>query len=152
MTAHPCRSLLTRHPQCWLPLLATLCMAVTIGCGTDRPDTVKASGTVTFDGGKPPAGGMIFFAPITVAEGFPRRPGRATFDTDGTFTVTSFSDGDGLVPGTYRVSVECWQTPPDAAGTPGISYVADDFSPENVSIPVDEGRQTIDLDVPKKAS
>jgi len=31
---------------------------------------------------------------------------RALFDLDGKFQAMSFEDGDGLVPGTYRVRVE----------------------------------------------
>jgi len=110
---------------------------------------VPVQGKVTFDGGPPPAEGGIFFAPVEVAAGLPRRPGMARFGMDGQFTVTSFSGGDGLVPGTYRVNVECWKVPPTME-TPGESYVADDYHPADVKVAPDAGSVDVPLDVRKK--
>ena len=98
-----------------------------IGCGSGRPETVYVGGTVTIDGKAPTKPGMIYFAPTEPAEGFPRRPGRATFDTDGRFCATTFVDGDGLIPGHYRVGIDCWQTPPLAEGPPAVSLVPDAY-------------------------
>ncbi len=133
-------------PSCFA-LLSSLLIFVAGCCGPSRPTTIPVSGTITFAGGPPPAEGAIYFAPITVADGFERRPGRARFDTSGKFNASSFADGDGLVPGTYRVRLESWKVPP-TMGTPGESYIPTDFSPPNVEVTASGGRVTYDLDVP----
>lgn len=125
------------------------CLFVSLaGCGSDRPKTVPISGVVTFDGQPPPATGGLFFACREPAPGYDRRSGRATFGTDGKFEVTSWDEGDGLVPGTYVVRVECYKEPP-MMGVPVASYVADSFQP--AELVVEEGQGRIDnwnLDVP----
>jgi len=131
-------------------LLTGLAAAVVLsGCGPDRPETIHVRGTVTFDGAAPPAEGMVYFAPVRAAEGFSRRPGQARFDTGGAFDVTSFGKGDGLVPGTYLVRVECWKTPPsmDNPGA-GESYVAGDYEPETIEVSAESGTMDLTLDVP----
>jgi hypothetical protein len=127
--------------------LATLGALLVAGCGPDRPDMVPVSGKVTFGGAAPPGEGAIYFAPIEVAEGAARRPGRAMFDTSGRYEVTSFEDADGLVPGTYRVRLECWKTAP-TMDKPGESYLPDDFSPANLVVSPDAGSITHDIDAP----
>jgi len=132
-----------------LVLIGLATAVVLTGCGPDRPETIRVQGTVTFDGKAAPAEGMVYFAPVEAAEGLPRRPGQGPFDTSGEYDVTSFGEGDGLVPGSYRVRVECWKVPPSME-SPGAaeSYVAADYEPETIEISADSGSQTIDLDVP----
>jgi hypothetical protein len=81
------------------------------GCGGSS-DAVSVTGRVTLDGGEWPATGMLYFAPIEPAEGFPRRPGTAEFDRDGRFRAQTPPDLDGLIPGRYRVTANCWLEPP----------------------------------------
>jgi hypothetical protein len=90
---------------------------------------------------------MVYFAPVEVAEGFPRRPGRGRFDRDGEFIITSFSESDGLVPGTYRVRVECWKNVP-TMGSLGESYVAADYQLTTVEVAAGAGTLEVSLDVP----
>lgn len=105
-----------------------------IGCNaSDRPKTIPVAGKITFDGNPPQFPGGIFFAPLEVEEGYPRRGGRALFDVDGSFQATSFDDGDGLVPGTYRVRIESWKVPP-SMGKPGVSYVPKGFEPNDLIV------------------
>src|SRR6056297_2940471 len=93
----------------WRPLTIALTLWLLGGCGnSNRPTTVPVRGMITVDGETPAYPGALFFAPLEVAEGYPKRGGRALFDTDGAFAATSFNEGDGLVPGTYRVRVESW--------------------------------------------
>jgi len=115
--------------------LATVCMLSTIvaGCGSDRPTTVDISGRVLFNGQPPPKPGMVYFTPIEPAEGYPRRPGRASFEADGRFTATTFDDGDGLIPGRYRVAVDCWDKPPRAEGPPSNSLVPPPYNQSGTS-------------------
>ena len=122
------------------------------GCrASDLPATVYVEGTVTFADGPCPGPGMIRFLPLSVAPGAPRRPGRASFEADGYFRVTSFRPGDGLVPGTYRVLLECWEVEP-AQGRPGVSYLTDDFQHPDLVVEGDHGPITLDIDVPAQRS
>jgi hypothetical protein len=125
-----------------------LTLLVAAGCSGDGLTTVPVRGKITFGGGPPPAEGAVFFAPLEVEPGFPRRPGRARFGVDGTYAATSFEQGDGLVPGTYRVSVECWQTPPGMGGSAGVSYVGASFDPPNLVVSEEQGPIEHDLEVP----
>lgn len=129
-------------------LAASLIVLAVCGCAkSDRPQTVPVRGKVTFGGGPCPESGNIRFAPLEVAEGFPRRTGRADFDTNGEYRVTSYQKNDGLVPGKYRVLLECWKVPP-ADGKEGVSYVAPSFQPSELVIESQSDPVTLDLDVP----
>jgi len=99
------------------------CMVVVIGCGRSRPETIPVSGKVMLDGGAWPIKGMIIFTCSKPATGFPGRPGRATFNTDGTFVVGTYEKDDGLMPGEYRVVVSCEEGAQDTESVPK-SYVA----------------------------
>jgi hypothetical protein len=133
-------------------LTVILCAAALVaGCGPDRPPTVRVSGTITFDGSPPPTEGMVYFAAQEAAAGLPRRGGRGPFGEDGRFKVTSFDQGDGLVPGTYVVNVECWKAPPMMDDpNAGQSYVADEYfeKPQTVEIPADKRSHEVNIDVP----
>src|SRR3990170_6421261 len=87
-----------------------LLVGLTVGCvgGNDLP-LVPVSGRVTFDGKSCPKSGTILFVqvPGTGKSGLPTPPARATFGVDGRFEATSFQKGDGLLPGTYQVSISC---------------------------------------------
>jgi hypothetical protein len=63
--------------------------------------------------------------PLEPAAGLPRRPATASFSADGQFGApTSWQEGDGVVPGKYKVYVMCWKVPPTSTGPPPVSYVA----------------------------
>ena len=96
--------ILTRKSApCWLLVLVAMCTL--IGCGPDRPATVKVSGTVTLDG-EAVEGATVAFFPA--GEGL---PGRGVTDASGDFTLTTFEAGDGAVPGEHRVSVSKTKAP-----------------------------------------
>ena len=131
-------------PWCGIVVILLLQLA---GCGnTDRPKTIKVSGVVTFTGQPPEHPGALFFAPLEVAEGYPRRGGRALFETDGQYAATSFDEGDGLIPGTYKVRVESWKKPP-GMGSPGVSYVPAGFEAPDLVVSEDERSIQFNLDV-----
>ena len=100
------------------------------------------------DGGPCPEIGTVYFVPIEVAPGLPRRPAHANFSKDGEFSVTSFDEGDGLIPGTYRVRIECWKEKPKDDGTPGVSWVKSGFQVPDLVVA--SGSDTIEreYDVP----
>lgn len=127
------------------------------GCGRDAPEMVPTRGKVTLDGGQWPKPGSLFFAPLEPAEGFPRRPGVGQFDKDGVFTVTSRDPGDGLIPGTYRIAVECWEVEPSDT-RPGKSYTAQQYtSPARSGLeltiePGTRGPVVLEYDIPGSGS
>lgn len=108
--------------------------ACVAGCGRGGPETVSVHGKVTFAGGPCPGPGTIYFAPIEVPEGLPRRPATADFNTDGQFEATSFTPGDGLVPGRYRVTLTCWKEPPKPYGPPAASFTPPGYQPPELAV------------------
>lgn len=126
---------------------------IAFGCGRDLPELVPVSGRVQFAGGPPPATGVIHFLPLERSGNLTRRPGMGSFGTDGRFEVESFNGVKGLVPGRYRVRIECLSHQP--APAPGeyekASYVPSDYQPPELIIEPNQ-RRVDDLlyDVPKK--
>jgi hypothetical protein len=124
------------------------------GCGRGAlPELVPVSGRVKFAGGPPPAAGVVYFLSLEAAAGLPQRPGMGAFGIDGSFTAVSFNGAKGLVPGRYRVRIECLARPP--APMPGeyekASYVPADYQPPELVI--ERGGRAVDdliYDVPKK--
>jgi hypothetical protein len=138
------------HARHSLSLLLT-CVAFA-GCWNNLPQTIRVSGRVTFDGGPPPAAGTVYFLPIEAGEGFPSRPAAGDFGKDGQFRATTFEPGDGLMPGKYLMSLECWQSPPDMSGNPGKTAVPKKYqSPQSsgwkLDITPDTRPQNVTLDV-----
>jgi len=124
-----------------------------VGCGERRLSMVPVSGEVTFDGGPPPAAGRISFSPNETFGDLPRRPGMAQFGTDGKFQVTSFREGDGLVPGRYRVKVSCLSGLPDITkrdSTESVSYVAPGYEPDELIVEIGSNPIVVNYDVPQR--
>lgn len=133
--------------------LALLAAVTLLGCNTDEFGMVPVSGTITFDGGQPPAHGRISFAPSETFGDLPNRPGMARFGADGKFTVTSFKPGDGLIPGRYRVTISCLSGLPDISqrdASASISYIAPDYEPDELVIEPGSGPRVVNYDVPLK--
>ncbi len=88
------------HPSisAGLILLAALSMILVLGCGDGRPKRVPVSGQVLVDG-KPLTTGDLRLVPDDA------RPAWAKIGPDGRFTLKTFEDGDGVVPGTHPVAV-----------------------------------------------
>ena len=125
-----------------------------VGCGPKMPETVRASGRVTYAGGDWPNEGMLYFASLGDGSGQVLRPTSAHFGRDGAFEVTSFTQGDGMVPGRYVVTIECWKTPPSMTGSPGVSAVPAKYRNQKTSdflVEIETGQSSIEItfDVPK---
>ncbi|MBN1851180.1 MAG: hypothetical protein JW829_00590, partial [Pirellulales bacterium] len=120
-------------------LFGVVLVVILIGCGPSGPTCIPVHGTVTFDGGPCPAGGTITFSPIETPEGIPRRPGSGKFGVDGKFEVTSYAPGDGLLPGRYRVRIECLSgVPPQRlGGFEEVSYIAPGYVPNELVVSAD---------------
>ena len=120
-------------------LLAIAAVAALIcGCGgSGNPDTYSVTGTVTLEG-SPVGGALVSFSPT--GDG---KPATGITDASGKYSLTTFSQGDGAVPGTYQVTITKYEggDEDDAAGggedTSGNSDMGaedeypDDYDPES---------------------
>jgi hypothetical protein len=83
-------------------LVGIAALGLIAGCGgSDFPDTVPASGTVTYNG-EAVEGALVTFSPTGVGE---VSAASGTTDASGKFTLTSFVAGDGAMVGSYMVSI-----------------------------------------------
>ncbi len=74
-----------------------------VGCSNNgQMPTAPVSGRVTYDG-QPVTGGQLMFDPKGEGDA-PGKPGAAEIREDGTFTVSTYADGDGAVVGKHMVS------------------------------------------------
>lgn len=93
-----------RQSPALLIVLATITVAAA-GCSKSPYDLAPVSGAVTVDG-VPFTTGKVMFAPI--AKGEDRRAGRPALgrlQSDGTFTLSTYAEGDGAVVGDHWVTV-----------------------------------------------
>ncbi len=74
-------------------------MLVGSGCGGSKPATAPVSGTVLLDG-KPVADASVLFEPTEGGV-----PARGSTDASGQFSLSTFTRGDGAVPGRHRVAI-----------------------------------------------
>lgn len=92
-------------------LLGLSCIII-IGCGSpSKPATVPAKGKVMYQKTTPAAGALVVFHPAD-PEVEKRIGGKpfAKVNDDGTFTLTTYEEGDGAPPGDYGVTID-WQVP-----------------------------------------
>ena len=83
-------------------LVGIAALGLIAGCGASEfPDTVKAGGTVTYNG-EAVADAVVTFSPTGVENA---HAASGTTDSSGKFTMTSFVAGDGAVVGNYAVSI-----------------------------------------------
>lgn len=148
----------------WFAIRTVCCLTLAVvltscwGCQKAGVPLVPVKGKVTYGGGAWPKPGTLYFAVKEPAPDMPRKPGIAQFGVDGKFSVRTFTDGDGLVPGKYVVNIECWEVPPSMGETPGPgkSYVPQLYqsgSSSNfmVDVPLDaKSPVEVSFDVPKQ--
>jgi hypothetical protein len=79
------------------------CTLVLIGCTNSKPKPVPVSGSLTV-GKKEADGALIRLWPENESKDGIRPLGYV--QADGTFKLTSFQEGDGAIPGKYKVTVE----------------------------------------------
>lgn len=157
MRKRPMAQLAQMQRFSWLTQ-AFACVAITVallGCGDGGLEVVPVTGKVTLAGGGWGRPGIIFFAPVEPAAGFPRLPGMADVDKDGNFRATTQPNRDGLVPGTYRVGLEIWEVPPTMGGPPAKSYLPPKYQSAATSgleivVPSDGGKPVeVSWDIPR---
>jgi hypothetical protein len=91
-----------------LSLAATL-----VGCGQKGPVLVPVRGEVTFKGA-PLKEGTVVYLP---AESGDARQASGRIQPDGTFVLTTFKNGDGVVPGQYNIVIYSYAPRAGAAPT-----------------------------------
>ncbi|MCX7426751.1 MAG: hypothetical protein NTW96_14130 [Planctomycetia bacterium] len=84
-------------------ILATLLALLLLGgCGSGLPERGKVTGKVTFNG-RPVPEGTVTFYPKT------GRSASGRIQPDGTYTLTTFDEGDGAIVGSHEVTIESVQ-------------------------------------------
>src|SRR5262245_47025480 len=82
-----------------------------VGCSTSKPEAISASGKVTYRKSTPPVGALVVFHPTN--PDFEKKIGGKPFakvKEDGTFTLTTYAEGDGAPEGDYGVTID-WRPP-----------------------------------------
>ncbi len=132
-------------------------MLLVAGCGegVDTKPTAKVTGNVTYDG-KPVTGGSLMFSPTGGSNNQPGKAGDATIKSDGTFTVTTYSSGDGAVVGQHRIAFMPPAPENAPAATPGGAHSeapAAPFAglvPKTTEITVAKGDNKIEVELVKQ--
>ena len=105
---------------CSALVLVLMAVAAAPGCWGGDPyavKTVSAAGTATYQG-KPVSKGTILFQPVDEKG----RPASGTID-DGKFTLTTYREGDGAVPGKHRVAVVATEERKTKDGDTTVKYL-----------------------------
>jgi len=122
----------------WAVLGTLVCAGCGGGSSTTPPATLPVTGKVLFKG-EPLTGGKIMFEP--------QGPGREAFGTiqkDGTFSLSTYGENDGAVPGSHRISV----TGPAGKGSRAIPKKYSNYESSKLEMDVngDKKEYTITLE------
>ena len=95
-------------------------LVLVLGCGSPGTvPTAEVTGTVTYNGA-PVADASVGFIPAS------GRPASGITDASGKFTLSSFGEGDGAVPGQHKVAITPNASQPQPMpGTPEYEAAAD---------------------------
>jgi hypothetical protein len=135
-----------------LPLVLMVVLSLSGCSGNQRPTTIAVTGNVSF-AGRPLASGAITFYPDEARQETTTRPALGVIDKDGRYSLSTFRAGDGVMPGSYRVSIESLSSErkierPDARETWAIPerYGRTDTSGLVATVPADpRGVMVIDF-------
>jgi hypothetical protein len=112
------------------------------GPASDVRKTAPVQGTVTLND-KPVTGGVVTFSPIATGAGAVHAGKAASGEIkeDGTYSLSTYSTGDGAIPGPHKVSVGAVDPAKPINGAVEPDLTAD----------VKEGSNTVDITlIPKK--
>jgi hypothetical protein len=87
--------------------LGGLLPVLSVGCGHTHPECVEVSGHVTYQS-RPVKDGWISFAPLATDGGKLVRPASADLQSDGSYVLKTFRQGDGILPGEYVVAIAAY--------------------------------------------
>ncbi len=134
-----------------------LALVAAAGCGSSHPPTVRVSGRITYEG-KPLEAGEVAFQPTLAPDGALLRPAVGPIGPDGTYVLSTFAHGDGIVPGEYAVVVTSYlgdplveeldPSPPPRPSRIPLKYASPATSGLQATIPANaRGRLTFDFDL-----
>lgn len=126
-------ALLPRRPSVVRGLiLIALSVALPLGCGGDpnKPKLGRVSGTVTYNG-EPVPKGIVTFVPTDSATG---QSATGEIGPDGSYELTTFTQGDGAVLGNHLVLVQSMEMDPSIEGG---------------SMPIPDAQGNLPIDPPK---
>ena len=101
-------STLDKKMKLLLHLSVLVSVVAFVGCGDSNPPTYKVTGVVTLDG-KTVEGAIVAFTPTS---GSDPKSAVGTSGADGKSNLTTFTGGDGALPGAYKVTVSKIQYAP----------------------------------------
>lgn len=81
-------------------IFAGVGLLITLSGCSGNPSTAKVTGKVTYDGG-PVTSGSVTFAPVSGTEG---KPATGVVQSDGSYALSTYAEGDGAVVGSHRVT------------------------------------------------
>lgn len=112
-------------------LLTVAAMTLLAGCGgSDNVEVYPVKGTVLFDGKPMAGGGSISFVPVSSQKG---KGAGGVINTDGTYVMSTYADGDGSMAGTFRVVInQTVQQEPDFGGDSDAPGAAKNVEPVQV--------------------
>ena len=87
--------------SCWISA-ASMAIVCCISCGKSTPDVAPVTGKVLLDG-KPLTTGRVLTRPKA------GRGSNGVIQSDGTFELSTYGDGDGAVIGTHDVAVVAYE-------------------------------------------
>jgi hypothetical protein len=118
-----------------------------VGC-SDQPATAVVKGKVTYNA-KPVSSGTIMFVPAGAG---PAATGE--IQPDGTYTLTTFKDGDGAVLGSHAVMVTAFEGRPDGLPEDKVFHAQELVPPKfsntatsGLTAEVGKGENTINFDL-----
>ena len=85
----------------WLTLVLGLCSLMASGCGSDGNAPINVRGLVKYKD-QPLSNGLITFNPVDPKKG---HVAQGKIGTDGTFSLSTFQAGDGVLAGNYVISM-----------------------------------------------
>jgi hypothetical protein len=122
-------------------LLILLGFAVTVS-GCSGNGFIPAGGKVTFEDGSPVTqGGVTFSTSTFMADG--------KIQPDGTFTLTSLKPGDGLPPGSYKVTVSSSETDAKERTIYFVDKIFSDITTTPLTAEVTSSQRTFEFKVSK---
>ena len=84
---------------------AILLFSLISGCAERGPHRVPVTGRITYQGRPVPDGWVSFTRLGELPQGVPSRPATGELDQDGRYSMKTFGDDDGVMPGEYAVAV-----------------------------------------------
>jgi len=117
-----------------------------LGCDDGKMATAPVKGTVTLDGEPVPMGTVTF---VSETKGAPYAYGEIQFD--GTFTMSTYGQGDGAVLGRHKIMISAFKVAtdlPEAKSLLPSKYGSEQTS--GLTAEVKEGENDIKLELTKK--